>query len=95
MPQLLTGLLLGLTCYFALATTVHPWYIATPLLLSVFTRYRYVIVWSFVVMLSYVAYQQTAVVENLYLVGLEYILVTAYLIYELSGKNQITFKRSL
>ena len=81
--QLFTGLLLGITCYFALATTVHPWYLATPLLLSVFTRYRYAIVWSFVVMLSYAAYKQTEVAENLFLVAFEYVVVAGYLLWEL------------
>ncbi len=54
--KLIGTMLLGVSAYFFLATTVHPWYIATPLLLSVFTKFRFALVWSFLVMLSYSAY---------------------------------------
>ena len=85
--RLFTVLLLGSTAYFFLATTVHPWYVATPLLLSVFTRFRFAILWSFVVVLSYAAYKAGYVEENLWLIGLEYIAVFGYLIWELTQKQ--------
>lgn len=89
--RLFTVLLLGTTAYFFFSTTVHPWYVVTPLLLSVFTRFRFSIVWSFVVVLSYAAYKADYVEENLWLVGLEYITVFGYLIWELTQKqNQPT-----
>ena len=81
--QLITGLLFGISCYFLLSTTVHPWYIATPLLLSVFTKYKFPIVWSFVVMFSYSAYGADSFAENLWFVALEYLVVLVVLIYEL------------
>ena len=76
-------MLFGISFYFLLATTVHPWYIATPLLLSVFTKYRFPIVWSAVIMLSYSAYQKDITEENLWLVTLEYCAVIGYAIWEL------------
>ena len=54
--QLISALLLGLTCYYVTTTTVHPWYLAPLVLLSVFTTYRYPLVWSVVIVLSYNAY---------------------------------------
>lgn len=78
-----TVLVLSVSLYFFLSTTVHPWYLATPLLLGVFTRFKFVVVWSFVIMLSYAAYQQEVYYENLWLVTLEYVVVFGYLVYEL------------
>ncbi|MFC7356491.1 glycosyltransferase 87 family protein [Jejudonia soesokkakensis] len=85
--QLITGILLGVSVYFLLSTTVHPWYIATPLVLSVFTKYRFPIVWSFVVMLSYTAYGADGFSENLWFVAFEYIVVIGFAIWELFYKR--------
>ncbi|QAA82586.1 DUF2029 domain-containing protein [Aequorivita sp. H23M31] len=81
--KLLTAMLFAISIYFLLATTVHPWYIATPLLLSVFTRYKFPIVWSLMVMLSYSAYGKDGVDENLWLVALEYFVVIGFAIWEI------------
>ena len=87
LTQLITAMLLSISLYFALSTTVHPWYIATPLLLCVFTRYRFAVVWSFTAVLSYYAYSNAAFVENLWLVAIEYILVFAVFIIEVKTKK--------
>lgn len=39
--------------YLIFATTVHPWYIILPLVFSVFSENKGVLVWSFLIMLSY------------------------------------------
>jgi alpha-1,6-mannosyltransferase len=85
--QLITVMLLGVSAYFLVSTTVHPWYIATPLILSVFTKYRFPIVWSAVVMLSYSAYGADGFKENLWLVAVEYIIVIAFAITEIIAQN--------
>ncbi|NVO85173.1 hypothetical protein [Hymenobacter terrestris] len=74
------ALLLLLTLYFLLATTVHPWYLAPLVMLSCFTRARYALVWSGMAVLSYAAYRTTAYTENLWLVTLEYTVVLAVLL---------------
>lgn len=89
LKQLLTAMLLALSFYFLLSTTVHPWYIATPLLLSVFTKYKFPIVWSFVVMLSYSAYGKEGFDENLWWVTLEYLVVIGMALWELFPKKRI------
>jgi hypothetical protein len=81
--QLITALLFGLCFYYFTATTVHPWYLATPIILSVFTKYKFPIVWSLVVILSYQAYSNSPWVENLWFVFLEYLIVFSFLIYEI------------
>lgn len=89
--QLITAMLFAISFYFLLSTTVHPWYIATPLLLSVFTKYKFPIVWSFVVMLSYSAYGKDGFDEKLWLVALEYLVVTAFFVWETTRKPKAVF----
>ncbi len=79
---LFPAMLLSVSVYFFLSTTVHPWYIATPLLLSVFTRYRFAVLWSFLIILSYYAYGNENYHENLWLVAAEYISVIGMFLYE-------------
>tara|TARA_B100000795_G_scaffold74419_1_gene52760 strand:- start:18264 stop:19514 length:1251 start_codon:yes stop_codon:yes gene_type:complete len=86
--QLITGLLFAVSIYFLLSTTVHPWYVATPLLLSVFTKYKFALVWSFMVFLSYAAYGAEGFNENLALVAIEYSVVIAVVLLELFQDSQ-------
>ncbi len=87
-PQLITAMMLGICSYYFLSTTIHPWYIAVPLSLCVFTNYRFPIVWSFVVILSYTAYLHPDFKENLWMVGLEYLLVFAVFGWEICNKRK-------
>lgn len=81
--DLATTLLFAISGYLLLSTTVHPWYVATPLVLCIFTNYRYPVVWSLMVFLSYAAYGETFR-ENLWLVALEYVTVISYVIFEIA-----------
>ena len=81
--KLIETMIMGVSAYFFLATTVHPWYIATPLLLSVFTKFRFALVWSFLVMLSYSAYTKNGFQENYWLIAVEYILVIGIFLLEI------------
>ncbi len=97
--QLIAALLFGISFYYFTTTTLHPWYLATLILLAVFTKYRFPIIWSFVIILSYSAYMNEVYKENLWLVGLEYCIVYGALIWELYTKrnpsNNLTLKSSL
>ncbi|MGB0524738.1 MAG: hypothetical protein ACPGJS_17325 [Flammeovirgaceae bacterium] len=62
-------------CYLFASTIVHPWYISTLVFFAVMLRYQFPIYWSGLALLSYAAYQTDAYVENLWLVGLEYMVV--------------------
>ena len=75
--------LLIVTTYYFFATTVHPWYIVTVFTLSLLTPYRFGIVWSGMVILSYFAYRQVPVNESLYLIAIEYSVVIGTMLYEL------------
>ncbi|PQJ79524.1 mannosyltransferase [Polaribacter porphyrae] len=80
--QLITAMLFGLCFYYFTATTIHPWYVATPLILCVFTKYKFPVVWSLVIILSYQAYANTPWQENLWFVAIEYFIVYSILFYE-------------
>jgi len=83
LPVLISSMLWILTSYYFLASTVHPWYIIFLVLLTVFTHYRFALVWSLLVILSYYAYSQEGFKENLGLLAIEYILVYGFIIFEI------------
>lgn len=85
--QLITNMLLAITLYYFISTTVHPWYLATLLILSVFTKYKFPLVWSFVIILSYLAYSTTQNTENFWVIGLEYLIVYSVFIWEVAIKK--------
>lgn len=89
--RLLINGLMVLTLYFFISTTVHPWYVINLVLISVFTNYRFPIVWSFVVILSYYPYHTLPFKENYFFIFAEYALVYCYFFYEIR-KNLIPKK---
>ena len=87
---LITAMLLVLSFYYFTATTIHPWYLATLLILSVFTKYKFPLVWSFVIILSYLAYvnlNSADKSENLFVIALEYTVVYGVFIWEVFIKK--------
>lgn len=85
---LFNTMLLVLTCYFFLSTTVHPWYIISLVVLSVFTIYNYAYIWSGMVVLSYYAYSNPEFKENYWLIGIQYGVVVAVFLYEVLRKRK-------
>jgi hypothetical protein len=69
------AMLLALTIYLLMSTTVHPWYITPLVALAVFSDYKFPIVWSILIIFSYAGYSETGYTENLWLVFTEYLLV--------------------
>jgi len=72
-----------LSIYLLFTTTLHPWYISTLLALSVFTSYRFVLVWTGLIFLTYAGYTTDSFHEVLWLTVVEYSIVLMFLIYEL------------
>lgn len=83
LQDLIGSMLLAASMYFFISTTIHPWYLATLLILSVFTNYKFPLVWSFVIILSYLAYANSENTENLWIIGLEYSVVYTVFFWEL------------
>ena len=86
--QLTTHMLLAFSFYLFMSTTVHPWYIATVLIISVFTNYKFPLVWSGIVIISYLAYANSSHTENLWIIGLEYLVVYSVFIWEVFIKKR-------
>ncbi|TDS12525.1 uncharacterized protein DUF2029 [Maribacter caenipelagi] len=85
--RVLWSMMWVLTIYYFISTTVHPWYVIFIVLLSVFTTYRYAIIWSAAIVLSYFTYSQADFKENLWLLTIEYISVYGFIIYEIIAHN--------
>jgi alpha-1,6-mannosyltransferase len=64
-------------------TILHPWYIITLLAISLFTPYRFTVVWTAMIFLTYQGYTENSFRENLWLIALEYCVVIGYLSYEM------------
>ena len=86
----LKKMLFGYTIYLLLATTIHPWYLVNLVLLSVFVKnYRYALVWSSLVIVSYSAYVSSPYQENYWLITIEYIVVFVWFGIELARNKRL------
>ena len=81
------AMLFSLAIYLAFATTVHPWYITPLIAFGVLAGMRWPLVWSALVPLTYLAYSTHPPAEWPRVVALIYIIVYAYLAFELVTGN--------
>ncbi|MDX1912217.1 MAG: hypothetical protein SFV22_12055 [Saprospiraceae bacterium] len=77
-----SNMLFALFLYLSCAATVQPWYGAVPLALSLLTRWRFPIVWSGLIVLSYSHYENGGFQENYTLIALEYLVLWVFLGWE-------------
>ena len=87
LKSVVTSMFLVLSTYYLLSSTVHPWYIIFLLVLGTFTNYRFALLWSILVILSYFTYSQPNFQENSWILILEYLTLFLFIIYELVKKN--------
>ena len=80
---LLAAIPLLFLIYLFFSTTIHPWYLAVPIAFAIFNEKIgfMVFVWSFLVLLSYSAYDTDPVQEHTLVLFLEYGILLAILIY--------------
>lgn len=76
----LVGLVVFL--FYATSTTVHPWYMSLMIAMSVFTPWRFAIVWSFLIILTYYTYSSVPYHESYLMVAIGWIGMLGYLIWE-------------
>lgn len=74
--------------YLSCATTVHPWYATVPLALGILTPWRFPIVWSGLIVLSYSHYGGGRSSENFWLIGLEYGLLWLFIVGEVRARKR-------
>lgn len=84
----------SLLIYLSLATTVHPWYITTLVVLSIFSTYRFPILWSLLIFVTYAGYSISGYVEPIYLIVLEYLALVIFIGYEILHHTRISHNRS-
>lgn len=93
--SLFSAMLFCFTIYFAFATIVHPWYIATLVALSVFTKWVYPLLFSGLIILTYFTYRIVPYSENLLVVAIEYILLFSFMLYEWNSNRKEKLPKSL
>ncbi len=82
--QLPSMMLWAISIYLTFTTTVHPWYVALPLVLCSFTDFRFPIVWSGMIFLTYINYNYALYQENFWVVALEYTVVMSFFLWEVN-----------
>ncbi|MFA6945201.1 MAG: hypothetical protein WC220_04795 [Pedobacter sp.] len=80
--DLLDGFFWLLTIYLAFSAVIHPWYLTPLVALSAFVRFRFALIWSALIPLSYYTYSHTPYSENYWLTGIEYFFVFGFLTWE-------------
>ena len=86
----LVSMVLALSLYYFLSSTVHPWYLIFLLGLALFTPYRYPVVWTVGAILSYSAYAHPTYRENLWLLCVEYTLVLGCFVHEVGLARKVS-----
>lgn len=81
--DMLSGFFWALIIYLGFAAIIHPWYLTPLVALSVFIRFRFILVWSALIPLSYISYKTLPYSENYWITGLEYLIVMGYLLWEM------------
>ena len=74
--------LMILFIYYLCALIVHPWYVSFLVLMSVFSNFRFALVWSALILGSYLTYINFPYKENLWWVGIEYTIVLIWFVVE-------------
>ncbi|MBL0018694.1 MAG: methyltransferase domain-containing protein [Bacteroidetes bacterium] len=83
------AMMLALTLYQLHSPVIHPWYITPLIAMAALSPYRYPVVWSFFLPLTYVAYFMPGEVrESGLLILVEYGLLFAYVAYEWIFRRQ-------
>ena len=69
--------------YLLFSAVVHPWYLAILVALSPFVRYKFALLWTALIPLTYITYRQIPYEQNYWLIGLEYFMVMGLAAFEL------------
>lgn len=73
----------AIVVYLIFTPTVHPWYVTLPLLLCGFGNYRFPVIWSFFIFLTYINYNGEVYQERIGFVALEYLIVFSVMVSEI------------
>ena len=76
------AVMFALAAYQMASPVVHPWYITPLVALCALGPFRFPVVWTFFLPLTYIAYYYPGVQEQTWVLVLEYVVLTAVLLYE-------------
>jgi hypothetical protein len=68
--------------YYLFSLIIHPWYISFLVLISVFSTYRFAIIWSALIFGSYITYSALPYKENMWIVAVEYSVILVWFLLE-------------
>lgn len=80
--DMLSGFFWALIIYLGFAAIIHPWYLTPLVALSMFVKFRFILVWSALIPLSYISFKTLPYSENYWITGVEYLIVMGYLLWE-------------
>jgi hypothetical protein len=67
--------------YYLFSLIIHPWYLTSLVLISVFLNHRFALIWSFLIFGTYLTYASMPFKENVWVLLIEYgVVITWYLI---------------
>ena len=75
--------------YLLFTTTVHPWYVSLPVLLCGFSRYRFPVLWSGLIMLTYLQYAGGGFRELPWIMAVEYGAVIGFALWEIRRRRAV------
>lgn len=58
--------------FAVLSLIFHPWYVIVLLAMAPFTKFKFPVIWSYLIFLTYLGYSQTGFSENYYIVAIEF-----------------------
>lgn len=79
-------------CYLLFQTTVHPWYIIPMLGVSMLTNFKFPLLWSALIFLSYTAYNTSPVQETLAVMLVQYIPLLTFVFGNIRNEWVLTSK---
>ncbi len=80
--KLLVRAMLIFFIYFLTTTMVHPWYVTTLIIFSVFKKFKFPVIFSMMIPLSYYPYSLKVFNENYLIIFFEYAVVMIYFLWE-------------
>lgn len=81
--NIMEGIFWLMFAYTICGAIVHPWYILILVALTPFVKWRFAIIWSILICLSYFTYRVVPYDESLWLVLVEYIILGMFIIWEI------------
>lgn len=87
--QLLDAMLIISIAYLLFATTVHPWYLSILIPFAYLNARWSVVLWSYLIFASYLAYQCIPVTENITLLIFTYSIVSMAILIDWKGNKNV------